>query len=174
MEEGISQYDFQGPKEKDKESDQRCVFMKINYIPPKKTYGKTLEDRGSQMSYSFLGQDVVTTLGKKGVRLKEEWIKNNMPLKLKIASMLQKKLPNLEVHAAGFTTIDITRQGIDKAYGVRQIEKYLHIPIKQMLFIGDALYPGGNDAAAKKTGVQTIAVKGPTDTIKIIKKILNN
>jgi len=86
--------------------------------------------------------------------------------------MLQKQLPNLEVHAAGFTTIDITRHGIDKAYGVRRIEKVLKVSIKDMVFIGDALYPGGNDAAAKKTGVQTIAVKGPKDTIKIIEKIL--
>jgi HAD superfamily hydrolase (TIGR01484 family) len=149
------------------------VLKEIGYIPPKKTYGKTLEDRDSQMSYSFLGQDVVAQLGKKGVRLKEEWTKKNTPLKLEIAGMLQKRLPDLEVHAAGFTTIDITRRDIDKAYGVRQIEKYLHIPIKDMVFIGDALYPGGNDEAAKKTGVQTIAVKGPRDTIAIIKKILN-
>jgi hypothetical protein len=152
----------------------RDVFKEVHYIPPEKVYGKTLEDRGSQMSYSFLGQDVVARLGPKGVRLKKEWTKKNTLLKLKIAGMLQKKLPNLEVHAAGFTTIDITQHGIDKAYGVRQIEKYLRIPIKDMVFIGDALYPGGNDAAAKKTGVQTIAVKGPKDTITIIKKILKN
>jgi len=149
------------------------VFKEIGYVPPKKTYGKTLEDRGSQMSYSFLGQDVVAQLGKKGVRLKEEWTKKNTPLKLEIAGMLQKKLPELEVHAAGFTTIDITKQGIDKAYGVRQIEKYLRIPIKDMVFIGDALYPGGNDAAAKKSGVQTVPTTGPKETIAIIKKILN-
>ena len=48
------------------------------------------------------------------------------------------------------------------------------IPIKDMVFIGDALYPGGNDAAAKKTGVQTIATTGPKETIRIIKKILKN
>jgi phosphomannomutase len=148
------------------------VFQEIDYIPPKKIYGKTLEDRGSQMSYSFLGQDVVARLGAKGVLLKEAWTKKNTPLKLKTASMLQKRLPGFEVRAAGFTTIDITRQDIDKAYGVRQIEKYLHIPIKEMVFIGDALYPGGNDAAAKKTGIQTIATTGPAATITIIKKIL--
>ena len=148
------------------------VFKEIHYVTPKKVYGKALEDRGSQMSYSFLGQDVVARLGQKGVRLKEAWTKKNTPLKLKIAGRLQKKLPDLEVHAAGFTTIDITQHGIDKAYGVRQIEKVLKIPIKNMVFIGDALYPGGNDAAAKKTGVQTMAVKGPRDTIAIIKKIL--
>lgn len=148
------------------------VFKEVGYVPPKKVYGKTLEDRGSQMSYSFLGQDVVARLGKKGVRLKEEWTKKNMALKLKVAAMLQKKLPDLEVRAAGFTTIDITRRGIDKAYGIRQIEKYLRIPVRDMVFVGDALYRGGNDAAAKKTGVQTIAVRGPKDTIAIIKKIL--
>jgi hydroxymethylpyrimidine pyrophosphatase-like HAD family hydrolase len=126
------------------------------------------------MSYSFLGQDVVAELGAKGVRLKEEWTRKNTPLKLKIADMLQERLPGVEVHAAGFTTSDITKRGIDKAYGVRQIEKYLRIPIKKMVFIGDALYPGGNDAAAKKTGVQTIAVKGPKETMRIIKKIVRD
>ena len=148
------------------------VLKEIDYVPPKKIYGKTLDDRGSQMSYSFLGQDVVAKLGTKGVRLKEEWTKKNTPLKLKIAGMLQARLPEFESRAAGFTTIDIVKRGIDKAYGLRQMEKHLHIPIKGMVFIGDALFPGGNDASVKKTGVQTIAVKGPQDTIAIIKKIL--
>lgn len=152
----------------------RDVLKEVRYVPPQKVYGKTLEDRGSQMSYSFLGQDVVARLGAKGVRMKEEWTKKNTPLKLKIARALQKRLPGLEVHAAGFTTIDITQRGIDKAYGVRQIEKYLHIPIKDMVFVGDALYPGGNDAAAKKSGVQTVATSGPKETIRIIKKILKD
>ena len=57
---------------------------------------------------------------------------------------------------------------------MRQIEKVLKIPIRKMVFIGDALYKGGNDAAAKKTGVDTIAVGGPKDTIEIIKKIVND
>ena len=167
-------YSLSGTEKQSIRKAIKDVFAEIHYTPPRKTYGKTLEDRRSQMSYSFLGQDVVAELGAKGVRLKKEWTRKNTPLKLKIAGMLQKRLPNLEVHAAGFTTIDITKKGIDKAYGVRQIEKYLHIPIAAMVFIGDALYPGGNDAAAKKTGVQTIAVKGPADTIAIIKKILKN
>ncbi len=152
----------------------RDVLKEVHYVPPERVYGKTLEDRESQMSYSFLGQDVVARLGARGVRLKEQWVKKNTPLKLNIARMLQKKLPGLEVHAAGFTTIDITQHGIDKAYGVRQIEKVLKIRIKDMVFIGDALYPGGNDAAAKKTGVQTIATSGPKDTIAIIKKIIDS
>lgn len=89
-----------------------------------------------------------------------------------MAKLLQKKLKKFEVRVGGITTIDVTQKGIDKAYGVRQIEKTLRIPTKDMVFIGDALYKGGNDAAAKKSGVQTMATTGPAHTISIIKKIL--
>ncbi len=149
------------------------VFKEIHYVPPAKTYGRVIEDRKSQVTFSALGQDVVAMLGEKGVRLKEEWTKKNTPIKLKIAKLVQKRLPELEVHAAGFTSIDVTRKGIDKAYGVRQIEKHLHIPIKNMIFIGDALFPGGNDYAARRTGVECIAVRGPVDTKKVIQDILS-
>lgn len=149
------------------------VFKEVNYIPPRKIWGKAIEDRVTQMSFSPLGQKVVDVLGKRGIRLKEKWRKENDPLRLKMASLLGKKLKGFEVRAGGITTIDVTRKGIDKAYGVRQIEKMLKIPIKDMVFIGDALYPGGNDAAAKKSGVQTVATRGPKETIRIIKKIVN-
>lgn len=152
----------------------RDVLREIHYVHPKKVYGKVIEDRRTQVTFSALGQDIVAKLGVKGVRLKKEWTKKNTPLKLTIARLLQKRLPKLEVHAAGYTSIDVTRKGIDKAYGVRQIEKYLHVPIRKMLFVGDALFPGGNDYAARRTGIQCIAVRGPEDTKKIIKKILKD
>lgn len=148
------------------------VFAKIHYFGPPKLYGKALEDRGSQMSYSFLGQDVVAKLGPRGVRMKEDWKAKNTPLKLQIAKLLQKQLPGLEVRAAGYTTIDITKRGIDKGYGVRQIEKHLHIPIKAMAFVGDALFPGGNDYAARKSGIDCVSVRDPEDTQRVIEKIL--
>lgn len=148
------------------------VLKEIHYIPPAKTYGEVLENRGSQMTFSALGQDVVAILGKKGLRLKDEWKKKNTPLKLKITRMVQKRLPNLEVRAAAYTSIDVTKKGIDKAYGVRQIKKVLNIPIRDMLFIGDGLYPGGNDQAARKSGIQCVAVGGPKDTMRIIRQII--
>ncbi len=151
----------------------RDVLHEIKYVPPRKTYGKVIEDRGTQVTFSALGQDVVAMLGPKGVKLKEQWTKKNTPLKIKIATLVQKRLPNLEVHASGYTSIDVTKKGIDKAYGIRQIKKYLHVPIGRMVFIGDALFPGGNDYAARRTGIQCIAVRGPEDTKKVIKRILN-
>jgi phosphomannomutase len=148
------------------------VFKQINYVPPQKTYGKVLENRGSQVTFSALGQDVVAILGKKGIRMKEAWKRDNALLKMKIARLVQEKLPKFEAHAAAFTSIDVTKRGIDKAYGVRQIKKTLKIPISKMLFIGDALYRGGNDEAAKKTGIECVAVKGPADTKKIIRQLI--
>ena len=151
----------------------REMFREVNYVPPAQTYEKVIEDRGTQITFSALGQDVVAVLGeKKGIQLKEAWKKKYTPLKLRMAKILTKKLPNFEARPSAFTSIDVTRRGVDKAYGVRQIEKYLGVPIRKMLFIGDALFAGGNDYAAKKTGVDCIAVKGPDETQKIIAKIL--
>jgi HAD superfamily hydrolase (TIGR01484 family) len=150
------------------------AFAATGYVQPPKVWGKVIEDRGSQVTFSGLGQDIVTALGpQKGIALKKRWNKENSALRLRMIRMMDRELKNFEVRGGGLTSIDVTQKGIDKAYGVRQIEKILKIPIKDMLFIGDALYVGGNDAAAKKTGVQTMAVRGPVDTIAIIKKIVN-
>ena len=140
------------------------AFVAIKYVPPKKLWGKAIEDRGSQITFSALGQ-------KASVKAKAAWNKKS-DVRPALMKIMQKELSTFEVRSGGLTSIDVTQKGIDKAYGVRQIEKVLKISIKDMVFIGDALYPGGNDTAAKKTGVQTIAVNGPEDTIKIVKKIL--
>ncbi len=150
------------------------VFVAAGYVYPKKTYGRVIEDRRTQVTFSALGQNIVAVLGeKKGVALKEKWKRENTALKLKMAKLLAKRLPGLEVHAAGYTSIDVTAKGIDKAYGLRQIEKHLHVPIKKMLFVGDAIFPGGNDYAAKRTGVTCVAVRGPEDTKKLIRRIIS-
>jgi hypothetical protein len=149
------------------------VLQDIRYVPPEKVYGKVIEDRRTQVTFSALGQDVVAMLGKKGVLLKEKWTRENTPIKLRIARMMQERLTKLEVHAAGFTSIDVTRKGIDKEYGIRQIEKHVKIPIKDMLFVGDAIFPGGNDYAVVRSGVDYMRVKGPKDTKKIIRYLVH-
>lgn len=149
------------------------VMKEINYVPPKKVYGKVIENRAfSQITLSFLGQDIVKELGMKGVKMKEEWTRKNTPLKMQIAKLVGERIPHLEVRAAGFTSIDVTKKGIDKAYGIKQMEKYLKVKIKDMLFVGDAIFPGGNDYAVTKTPIDYVAVKNPEDTKKIIKTIL--
>jgi len=45
----------------------------------------------------------------------------------------------------GTTSIDITKPGIDKAYGIAKLRDQLAMPISEMLFAGDAYLPRGND-----------------------------
>jgi len=148
------------------------TFKKFNYKHPKKTYGPIIENRGTQITFSALGQEVVSRLRNQGLKLKENWLKKNKKLREKMAKYLQKLLPEFEVRVGGLTSIDITKKGIDKAFGIYQISKNLKTQIKDMAFIGDALFPGGNDYTAKKTGILCIQVKSAEDTKKLIKKIL--
>ena len=149
------------------------VFKDVGYMHPQKVYGKVIEDRGTQITFSALGQEVVAMLGKRrGVPLKVKWLRENRDIKMKMVKLLIKFLPEFEVHAAGFTSIDVTRKGIDKAYGLQQVKNHLRVSIKDMLFVGDAIFPGGNDYQIVKTGVDYIAVGGPIQTKRIIRALI--
>lgn len=153
----------------DKEKKQiagafKKAFQHIHYMSPKKTYGKLIEDRESQITFSALGQH--TPLVKK-----EQWNKTQ-DIRFELKSILEKYLPKFEVRIAGLTSIDITKKGIDKGYGIKAISKLLIVPIKKMVYIGDALFKGGNDAAVIPTGIDTIQVSGPRDVKYLISQFL--
>ena len=164
-------YLSEGEVEKIKNAFKQA-YDEIGYQDPEKTYGEVVENRKSQVSFSALGQDIVNVLGEEGIRQKEVWRTNN-DVRPQMAEVLKKLLPEFEVRIGGLTTIDITHKGIDKAYGVEQIQKHLNVPISKMLFIGDAMFPGGNDHAVIKTGIDYIPIEGPEETKKIISNILN-
>jgi membrane-associated protein len=90
----------------------------------------------------------------------------------KLGNALQEKLPGYEVLIGGKTTIDVVRKGISKAYGVEWLAKELNLPPANMLFVGDAFYEGGNDAAVIPTGIKTHATSGPEETEKLIDEML--
>ena len=142
------------------------TFKELNYSHPEKVYGEVIEDRGAQITFSALGQEAP-------LELKEKWKNEHSGDKMKIAKTLEKYLPDFSVGAAGYTSIDVSRKGIDKEYGIKQIEKYLNIPISEMLFIGDALFPGGNDYAVINTGIDYITVKSPKETKEIISVVMH-
>ena len=84
---------------------------------------------------------------------------------------LQEKLPEFDVYIGGATSVDVTPKGINKAYGVEQYAKLHGLSIADILYIGDALYEGGNDAVVIPTGIQTISTNGPADTQKLIDEL---
>jgi hypothetical protein len=46
------------------------------------------------------------------------------------------------------------------------------ISIPDMIFIGDALFPGGNDYPAEQAGVVSIRVRDPNETKRVIETII--
>ena len=133
----------------------------VKYAQPAKTYGEVIEDRGSQITFSALGQNAP-------LAEKEKWDPDRSKRQALI-SALQTKIPEFDIRIGGTNSIDITRKGVNKAYGIHKLEHLLKIPIKDMLFVGDALFFGGNDFPAKSTGVDCIEVSGPEETEKVIR-----
>ncbi len=129
-----------------------------------KVWGEVIEDRGSQITFSALGQ-------KAPLEEKNKWDPDYVKRK-KIKAILDKLIPQFSVRIGGSTSIDITKPGIDKAYGIGKLRDLLHISLKEMIYIGDALFPGGNDYPAEKAGVDCIPVKGPEQTKQVIKTII--
>jgi phosphomannomutase len=136
----------------------------------KKIYGETIEDRGSQISWSAYGQDIVDELGEEGIRLKEEWDEDNSK-KLNLVKYITPLLPEFEVRAGGTTTIDITKKGIDKAYGMRKLMEILDVSMDQILFIGDRLIEGGNDYPVKAMGIDSMAISNWQETALVVEAI---
>src|SRR5690606_19628427 len=102
----------------------------------KKTWGEQIEDRGSQITFSALGQEAP-------LEEKKGW-DPDFEKRKKIVERLEKPLKEFSIGMGGTTSIDIVKPGIDKAYGIRKLEKILDFSIPEMLFIGDALFKGGN------------------------------
>jgi phosphomannomutase len=129
-----------------------------------KTWGPILEDRGSQITFSALGQAAP-------VDAKRAWDPTGAKKEL-LRAAVAPLLPDLEVRSGGSTSIDITRRGIDKAYGLRKLADLTGIPIERMLFVGDRLDEGGNDYPVKATGVRTQAVGDWRDTADFVSEFI--
>ena len=129
-----------------------------------KTWGPILEDRGSQITFSALGQDAP-------VDAKRAWDPTGAR-KESLRAPAAALLPGLEVRSGGSTSIDVTRKGIDKAYGMRKLADLTGIPLDRMLFVGDRLDEGGNDYPVKALGVRTHAVTDWQDTAEFVAEFL--
>jgi len=130
----------------------------------KKTWGETIEDRGSQVTYSGLGQAAP-------LAEKSKW-DPDFSKRTRIKSRLEKMIPEFAINLGGATSIDVTKKGIDKKYGMHKLRDVLGIAISEMIFIGDAIFPGGNDYPAKQSGAFSVCVSGPDETKRVIEGII--
>jgi HAD superfamily hydrolase (TIGR01484 family) len=129
-----------------------------------KVWGEVIEDRGSQVTFSALGQQAP-------LEEKNKWDPDFTKRK-QIKAILDTLIPEFSVRLGGATSIDVTKPGIDKAYGIRKLRDILGISLKEMIFIGDALFLGGNDYPAEEAGVVSIPVRGPNETKRVTEAII--
>jgi hypothetical protein len=138
--------------------------MRETGFQPAQTWGQIIEDRGSQITFSALGQQAP-------LEAKEKWdpgfIKRN-----RIKAVLDHSIPEFSVRMGGTTSIDVTKPGIDKAYGLAKLRDVLAIRFDEMIFIGDAIFPGGNDYPAKEAGVDCIHVRDVQETKCVVEGII--
>jgi len=129
-----------------------------------KVWGEAIEDRGSQITLSALGQQAP-------LAAKSQWDPDFSKRK-KIKAILETLLPEFSIRLGGTTSIDVTKPGIDKAYGIHKLQEILGVALQEMLFMGDALFVGGNDYPAKEAGVFSIPVRDPQETKRVTEAII--
>ena len=131
---------------------------------PEYPYGEVVEDRGSQVTYSALGQQAPS--GEKYA-----WDPDNAK-RLKLREYVLPFIPDLEVRIGGTTSIDVTLAGVDKAYGMKQLLAATGVVMDDILFVGDKLEEGGNDYPVKAMGIDSIAVEKWQDTALIVETLV--
>ena len=151
-------------REKEKIIHSLKQVMSASDFAVHQTWGEVIEDRGSQITFSALGQQAP-------IDEKKKW-DADFSKRQRMKSLLDKLIPEFSVRLGGTTSVDVTKPGIDKAYGIGKLRDTLGITIQEMIFIGDALFPGGNDYPAKEAGVVSIQVRDPNESKRVIEAII--
>lgn len=132
---------------------------------PEDPYGEVIEDRLSQIAMSMLGQQAPA-------EEKYKWYDAHKEEAYRLTEAIAEDLPEFEVRYGGTTTVDVTKKGVDKAYGMYKLLDALGLEKSDALFIGDRLEEGGNDYPVKAMGVDTIDVDGWQTTPFVVRGIL--
>lgn len=127
-------------------------------------WGDIIEDRGTQITFSALGQ-------RAPLEAKRAWDPTGAK-RVALKNALAPLLPGLEVRAGGSTSVDITQAGVDKAFGIKELSERTGVPLQDMVFVGDRLDPDGNDRPVMDLGVPCVATTGPEETPEIIDSLI--
>lgn len=157
--------------EEDLTSEQKSIIIDVLTKGAKKLgiwedkpTGEIIEDRGSQITYSALGQ-------KASPEDKYKWDPDGKK-KWRLRDYAAPYLSDVEVRVGGTTSVDVTRIGVDKGYGVKKLMEVLKAKSGDILFIGDKLQEGGNDYPVKALGIECIEVEKWEDTALVIETLI--
>ncbi len=123
-----------------------------------------LQDRDSQITLSAIGRNAPN-------EIKAQFDQDGSRRLAWIEFLTQHlDTQKYDLNIGGTTSIDITRKGLTKEWGIRTFLQHNNFKSNHVLFFGDKLHPGGNDYPATKV-VDCIAVKNPTDTLEKLKQL---
>ena len=132
------------------------------------SYGPIEEDRISQITFSLCGQNAP-------LEVKKKFDPDQNKRRVIVAEMEKFLDPSkFSIRIGGATSIDVTKAGIDKSYGLGKLLDYLKLDKSDALFIGDALFEGGNDYPVKQMGIECLTTTGPEETSKLITKLIED
>lgn len=150
--------------EKKKVTDSLTKAIQKTGDKQKKIWGERIDDRGGQITHSAIGQQAP-------LAEKVKWDPDFSKRK-KIKAILNTSIPGFSVNLSGTTSLNITKAGIDKSYGISKLKDTLGIALQDMVFIGDALFPGGNDYSVKEAGVVSVQVRDHNETKRVIEGMI--
>lgn len=133
-------------------------------IVPERLWGEQIEDRGTQITFSALGQEAP-------VEAKKAWDPDQAK-RSALQRTLAAQLPGFSIRIGGTTSLDITRAGVDKAYAIARLVEHAGVPREAILFFGDAIYPGGNDDPVRAAGIDSVRVRDPAETGAILDALI--
>ncbi len=125
-----------------------------------------LQDRDSQITLSAIGR-------KAPIELKKQYDPDGNKRQV-WAEFMRCELgeDKYDFKIGGTTSLDVTKKGLDKEWGIKKFAEHHNIPLNSILFFGDKIYPGGNDFPASKI-VDCVSVKSPQDTLKHLQQLDN-
>lgn len=142
------------------------ILAHIASIPrdwPVKDENDLVEDRECQISYSLLGtrEDIA----------KKEAFDPDGSRRRKLLEKFPLHSDTVDVKIGGTTTLDYFKKGRNKGYNVARLITQEDWKKGECVYVGDALFPGGNDEAVVGV-IDTVPVKDPGETGSFIAKVL--
>lgn len=123
-----------------------------------------IEDRGSQVTFSALGQ-------RAGTEAKYAWDPDHTK-RNQIATRAKELAPAFDYEVAGTTSVNVFRPGTNKEFGMTHMMQELGVSKGDILYFGDMTQPGGNDYPVVQMGIETITVRSHEDTAYALRGIL--
>jgi HAD superfamily hydrolase (TIGR01484 family) len=124
-----------------------------------------IEDRKTQITFSALGQNAP-------LEQKKLWDADQAKRRV-LKEEIEKDIPDVDIIIGGLTSLDILPKGFDKAKGLNRLLAKLNLTKTDMVFLGDAIFPGGNDYSVYEAGIESIKVSGPAETKEFVKGLIS-